>query len=126
MDLGRGRRTGTLVARFQQPDLVEEDSKKLKEDERKIEESFRKSDIIGVSVGIEFVRRYDRSAIACIVSIPMLASLIFATIWMSWFLTREKDDKYDPQVIVTTALTGALYLVTAGMLPVVSYLYTDC
>jgi hypothetical protein len=120
MDLGR--RTGTLVARFHYPSLVEEGSKKLAEEESSIEQSFKqnpKND--GVSVGIEFVRRYNRNAITGVVSIPPLASLIFAAIWMSWFLTREKDDKYDPQVIVTTALTGALYLVTAGMISLVAH-----
>jgi hypothetical protein len=38
-------------------------------------------------------------------------------------LTREKDDKYDPQVIVTAALTGALYLVTAGISPFFAFAF---
>jgi hypothetical protein len=119
MDLGR--RTRTLVARFHNPNLVEEGSKKLAEEQNKLKQSLSQDpQNNGVSVGIEFVRRYNSSAITGIVSIPPLCSLIFAAIWMSWFLTREKDDKYDPQVIVTTALTGALYLVTTGMLPFVA------
>jgi hypothetical protein len=116
MDLGR--RTGTLVARFHHPSLVEEGSKKLAEEESSLEQSLKqdpKND--GVSVGVEFVRRYDSSAITGIVSAPPLFSVIFATTWMLWFLVRKKDDKYDPQVIVSTAFTGASYLVTTGMLP---------
>jgi len=32
-----------------------------------------------------------------------------------------KDNKYDPQVFVTTALTRVLYLVTAGIPPLFAF-----
>jgi hypothetical protein len=81
MDLGR--RTGTSVARFHNPKLVEEGSKKLAEVESKLKESISEdSQNVRVSVGIEFVRRYDTSAIIGIVSAPPLLSVIFAVIWM--------------------------------------------
>jgi hypothetical protein len=110
-----GRRSGTQVALFHDFSHVGEQDAKIHEQMGRIRLD------LGIdpsrtraSIGIEFVRRYNRAAIIRIISMPLLASIIFALIWMAWFLTRH-DDKKDPQVIVTTALTGALYLVTSGM-----------
>jgi hypothetical protein len=110
-----GRRNGTQVALFHDFSHVGEQDAKIHEQMRRIRLDLGiGSSRTRASIGIEFVRRYNRAAIIRIISMPLLASIIFGLIWMAWFLTRH-DDKKDPQVIVTTALTGALYLVTSGM-----------
>ena len=104
MDLGR------RAGRFSKPTLIEDNSKKLTEQETKLKTQLRE----GVTLGIEFVHRYDRNAIASVVLIPPLGSLVFMVIWMAVFLSSNGEK--DVQVIVTTAFSGASYLVTAGML----------
>ncbi|KFY23906.1 hypothetical protein V491_02360 [Pseudogymnoascus sp. VKM F-3775] len=119
-----GRKDGTLVARFHDPNLANDD-RKLKTEEEKIKSSFETVQGNRVSIGIEFVRQYNRNALVGVVSIPSLASLIFAIIWMGWYLIREHEPILNPQVIVATAFTVSLYLVTAGTLGIAIIAYLD-
>jgi hypothetical protein len=66
--------------------------------------------------GLEFVRVLDRSGVCGVIVAPSLASLAFIIIWLSVYLrkTSENEGKVDTQVIVTTAFTIAIYLVTTG------------
>ena len=68
------------------------------------------------SSGLEFVRTLDRGALSGVIMAPSLASLAFVIIWLSIYLrkTSENEGKVDTQVIVTTAFTIAIYLVTTG------------
>jgi hypothetical protein len=68
------------------------------------------------------VRRLNRSAITAVVLAPPLASLVFAVVWISVFVVKQKHSASDAaqsasaiQVIIATAFTVASYLVTAGM-----------
>lgn len=92
-----------MVARFHGLDLVEDGSKELA-DELK---DFTKD---GTRIGVEFIRKYNRAAIAGVVSTPPLGSLIFAIIWMSIYLR----DPEDAQAKITTAFTVSTYLMTTG------------
>jgi len=66
--------------------------------------------------GLEFIRTLDRSALSGVIMAPSLASLVFVIIWLSIYLrkTSENEGKVDTQVVVTTAFTIAIYLVTTG------------
>ena len=66
--------------------------------------------------GLEFVRALDRNAISGVITAPPLASLVFVIVWLSIYLrkTEENQGNVDTQVVVTTAFTIAIYLVTAG------------
>lgn len=66
--------------------------------------------------GLEFIGTLDRNAIGGVIMAPSLASLAFVIIWLSIYLrkTEANDGKIDTQVVVTTAFTIAIYLLTAG------------
>ena len=75
MDLGP--RTGNLAVRFHKPSLVEAGSRKLAEVEGILEQSLKNDhEDDAVSLGIEFVRQYNRHGIIGIVSIPPISSLV--------------------------------------------------
>jgi len=92
-----------MVASFHNLDLIGPKSTKLADELRNLTED-------GVKIGVEFVRKYNRAAIAWVVLTPPLGSLIFAIIWMAIYL-RDPDDIQEK---ITTAFTVSTYLVTAG------------
>lgn len=92
-----------MVARFHRLDLVEDDSTKLADELKELTKN-------GTEIGVEFVRKSSRTAIAWVVSIPPLGSLIFAIVRMSIYLR----DPEDIQAKITTAFTVSTYLMTTG------------
>jgi hypothetical protein len=92
-----------MVASFHSLDLIDGKSTKLADELRNPAEDRMK-------IGVEFVRKYNRAAIAWVVLTPPLGSLIFAIIWMSIYLR----DPGDTQATITAAFTVSTYLVTAG------------
>ena|SRR2546429_1408968 len=99
-----GRESNTLVALFHKPDSVKDDSTEIADELRGFEED-------GKNIGVKFIRKYNRAAIAGVVSVPPLGSLIFAIVWMAIYL-REPEEL---QAKITTAFTVSTYLMTTGM-----------
>jgi len=67
--------------------------------------------------GLEFVRSLNRDAMVGVILTPTVASLVFAVVWISVFLhngTHSNSGGAEPQAVVTTAFTVAIYLVTTG------------
>lgn len=95
-----GHESGSSIAFFHKPDLAKTD--------RTVATHFSK---YGTKIGVEFVRKYNRAAVAGVVSALPLGSLIFATIWMAIYL-REPEEL---QAKITTAFTVSTYLMTTGM-----------
>lgn len=60
--------------------------------------------------GLEFVRSWNTVAIAAIILLPFLLSLVFVGVWIGLFVKMGTD----VQVAVQTAFTVASYIVTAG------------
>jgi hypothetical protein len=93
-----------MVASFHSLDLVDNESTKLAGELQDLTRD-------GTNIGVEFIRKYNRAAIAWVILTPPLGSLIFAIIWMAIYLR----DPEDIQAKITTAFTVSTYLVTAGM-----------
>ncbi|KAH8752362.1 hypothetical protein F5882DRAFT_484903 [Hyaloscypha sp. PMI_1271] len=71
--------------------------------------------------GLEFVRSWNTVAIAAIILLPFVLSLVFGGIWIGLFVKKGTD----VQVAVQTAFTVASYIVTAGALLIALIAFID-
>ena len=62
---------------------------------------------------LSFKQSYDITVMSVVIVTPLLASCIFAIVWIRVYV-HKKD--VDPQALVSTAFTVAIYIVTSGKL----------
>ena len=93
-----GRYKGRLTSLFENPEL----GKHTRAVADRIHNTPR-------NTALDFQRSYDLDRISMVIATPPLASLIFAIVWIQTFVHEN-----DLQVVVTTAFTGATYIITSG------------
>lgn len=67
------------------------------------------------TTALSFKQSYNITVMSAVIVTPLLASIVFAIVWIR--VHAHKED-VDLQALVTTAFTVAIYIVTSGKLTV--------
>lgn len=97
-----GRYHGRLTSLFERPELGR--------DTHVIADQVHR---MSQTTALSFKQSYDITVTSVVIVAPLLASLVFAIVWVQVHV-HKKD--IDLQALVTTAFTVASYIVTSGKL----------